>query len=394
MATQKTGERENSNLERFIRVLESAKNLGDNIFDVFPVIFVLTDDNGEILKANRIAQRFFRLTEDQILGRKLDDIVPTEAAPAFAALFGRSDKKSAEQEFETRHRDAQSGDERYTFWNISSASDKYEFGVAVNVIVATDVTQLRKSHERIAAVEKDLLISRTIQNYLLPRQDEFDGENFRLCGHYRAAENVSGDWWWYEEGLNNRLNLILGDVTGHGIGAAMVTAKIASAYYVISHKAPADTSMQDLLTELNSTIWSLNDPLYCMSMFSMSCYPTTNHAELCFCGCNPVLLLHQAAGGQRLLRGGRFLGWEREPLIGFQQIDFLPGDRLFACTDGAFEFTARDGRPFRIKRLFQLVERLAAESPAKACEALIQEIHRERNGRYEDDMSFVILDRK
>lgn len=382
------------NFERFIKVLESAKNLGDGVYDVLPVIFVLTNGFGEVLKANRLAQQFFALPEEDLLGRNLCQLVPKEAAATLTEIFAEKTRASTSmRELETRHTDA-SGEERFTFWNVGSVGPTEELAADIHIVVASDVTLLRKNHQRLVEVDREIAISKAIQDNLLPAASRFENERFRIRGYYRAADSVSGDWWWYELKSDGALNLLLGDVTGHGIGAAMVTAKVASAYSVISRKAKAGAAMKELLEDLNATVSAANDGHSCVSLFGLRCDPATDQAELCFCGCNPVMIARPGAKPTICQQGGRFLGWRQEPMIGQLHVPLLPGDRLFACTDGMFEFKDERGKPFSVRKLFQLVESLGDLDIDALCEALVSRIGAMRGEKYHDDMSFVVVERK
>ena len=381
-------------IEKFIKILESAKNVGDTIFDVFPVIFILTDNHGKILKANRLAQDLLYLAEDRLLGRYLDDVTPESAAREFHAFFRDvAQKPGGKIEFETKGVNRR-GEEQYIFWQVNTIADVKEFPVSLNIIVASDITQLRKGYERIAAIENELEISQAIQNHLLPQRNEFENEYFHVYGYYRAADKVGGDWWWYEVRENDKLHLFLGDVTGHGVGSAMVTAKIASAYSVISRKAAKDASMFQLIEELNASVFWLNDPLHSMSVFGAACDPHAKKAELCFCGSSPILLLSKNRPSRRYLQRSDCVGWREHICIGQDWVEFASQDRLVAFTDGSYEFNDRNGHPFNMRKITKLAEKFADMDAKAACDNLVEEINLARGGSYSDDMSLVIVDRK
>jgi serine phosphatase RsbU (regulator of sigma subunit) len=59
-----------------------------------------------------------------------------------------------------------------------------------------------------------------------------------LVGFYRGAEKCSGDWWWYEHISQDKLWVIVADVTGHGAGPAMLTAAVAMGIWVQQTEQP------------------------------------------------------------------------------------------------------------------------------------------------------------
>ena len=381
-------------LEKFLSILETAKNAGDNVFDVFPVSFILTDDAGKVLKANVLAQQLVAKSEDQILGEKIVNLVPSEIVSDLLAYYQKSAKEGhGALELETKT--IKKGDQdSYTFWQINKIARQSQYRFGLHVIVASDVTEIRRNHQRITAFERDLEVSQAIQRHLLPKVSNFENEHFKVAGYYRAAEKVSGDWWWYEATEPKQLNFLLGDVTGHGLGSAMVTAKIATAYHVLCRNFASHQSMKELLNELNRQIYGLIDPYYSMSMVAAICNAATDEVELCFCAANPVTIFPATGGAQHCLRGGDPVGWKESILIGQQRTAFQSGDRLFAWTDGVREFVGRQGERFTARKLTRLVDQFRHDEPIAACQAIVEAIDHERQSCYGDDMSFVIIDRK
>src|SRR5262249_17813962 len=85
---------------------------------------------------------------------------------------------------------------------------------------------------RLDAVEKDLDVASMVQSWFLPANPVLEGARFSVAGFHRSADRCSGDWWWYEALDDKTLWVIVGDVTGHGAGAAVLTAAVATAIRV------------------------------------------------------------------------------------------------------------------------------------------------------------------
>ncbi len=60
----------------------------------------------------------------------------------------------------------------------------------------------------------------------------------QMFGVYRPADACGGDWWWHEPLSGGRHVVMVGDVTGHGPGPAMVTAAVATAFRVLHRGRP------------------------------------------------------------------------------------------------------------------------------------------------------------
>lgn len=124
------------------------------------------------------------------------------------------------------------------------------------------VTQLKSRTDEL------LELSAAVQTLFLPSRNDFENRKCRLHGFYRAAEKCGGDWWWYKI-HEQRVQIIVGDVTGHGPGPAMMTASIAS-YLRALQSIFGTRQMSDILAALNKQVLDLADGTtqfrHCMSL--------------------------------------------------------------------------------------------------------------------------------
>ena len=81
------------------------------------------------------------------------------------------------------------------------------------------------------AMKKDLEVTHAVQSLILPKQDTFTSDQVKLASFYKAAGQSGGDWWWYDvDKERGVLTIVLGDVTGHGAGPAMISAVVAGIF--------------------------------------------------------------------------------------------------------------------------------------------------------------------
>lgn len=111
-----------------------------------------------------------------------------------------------------------------------------------------------------ARIENEIQIAKLVQDSFFPK-NYISGNGYNVYGLYRPATECSGDWWGILE-QGNRLTIIVCDATGHGVGAALVTAaahstlsslKIESANNYISPKF--------ILNRLNRVICEMNSQI-------------------------------------------------------------------------------------------------------------------------------------
>ncbi|MHC5113867.1 MAG: SpoIIE family protein phosphatase [Planctomycetota bacterium] len=205
----------------------------------------------------------------------------------------------------------------------------------------------RASREKI---ERDLDLARDIQRGLLPKsQPELPG--FDLAGWNQAADKTGGDYFdWLELG-DGRTIMTLADVTGHGIGPALIVA-VCRAYMRASASGEsidlgaAVSRVNDLLHE------DMPDGRFVTAAVGIL-DPARNRMALVSAGQAPMLFYRAATGTLE--------NWDADamplgimPGMSFgdaRTIAFEPGDVLVLTTDGFFEWANADGELFGTERL-------------------------------------------
>jgi hypothetical protein len=191
-----------------------------------------------------------------------------------------------------------------------------------------------------------------------------------------AAKTPGGEMRW-----------ILGDFTGHGLGAAVGTIPIASVFYATARKG---VPMEDTLRTLNDQLKGLLPPgLFCAA------------AVLCLNAERTVLRLWNGGIPPVVVMSGRDGSIRRFPSqhlalsildsasidANFEQIPIAPGDQVFAFSDGLTESADPDGKLFGQD---QVEQALLQAPPERRFEAVTEALQRFRkNAAPGDDVSLI-----
>lgn len=97
--------------------------------------------------------------------------------------------------------------------------------------MAEEVSRLMKETMNKARLENELATVKLVQETLFPASESRIG-NFHVIGHFEPASECGGDWWYYSQ-VGDQLFLWIGDATGHGAPAAMVTSAAKSAATIV-----------------------------------------------------------------------------------------------------------------------------------------------------------------
>lgn len=116
-----------------------------------------------------------------------------------------------------------------------------------------------------ARMESELQTAKTVQETLFPAfQNTF--ENLQIAGHYEPASECGGDWWYYYK-TNNKIILCIGDATGHGAPAALITSAARSAASVTEN---LNLEAHQIMHYLNKAIYDVSRGRVMMDFFSGS----------------------------------------------------------------------------------------------------------------------------
>ncbi|MFK7743202.1 MAG: PP2C family protein-serine/threonine phosphatase [Planctomycetota bacterium] len=253
-----------------------------------------------------------------------------------------------------------------------SARDLALFGaISAQLAISVENARLHADSLAKAKLQKDVEIARRIQQHLLPTvPDDIDGLEVAL--RYEAAEQASGDTYDLVPLRNGRYAIMIGDVTGHGVGAALLTHTVTSA--LRSYLELID-DIADVVARVNQRLVDSVETGNFMSLLLMVVDPKKRHLEYVNAG-HPGVLVCQKDGSRVLEKTGMVLGvvgdqaYEKSPVI-----ELGAGDVLFAHTDGVDEAMSPSREVFGTDRLHALVqEKRLAGAPA---EAVLSEIMRQ-----------------
>jgi len=249
-----------------------------------------------------------------------------------------------------------------------------------------------------ATLEKELEVARVIQESLLPPSTLIDARCLRLRGFFRSASICGGDWWSYAELPGGKVLVVIGDVTGHGVSSAMITAAAKSCCDTLRHVTDGELTVTFLLEELNKTIYEAAQRKFVMTFFATIIDPSTRTITFSNAGHNfPLLFRARPAGPDDppvvpLVTRGNRLGDVVESRFVERTIGYAPGDVLVWYTDGLTEGESADGEAFGEKRLRRSVQGALDRSPDAILERVLQdaEAHFASFARPEDDVTLVV----
>jgi ligand-binding sensor domain-containing protein/serine phosphatase RsbU (regulator of sigma subunit) len=264
---------------------------------------------------------------------------------------------------------------------------------AVSLLFHLQRQRVRRAERegRLAVVERDLELTGAVQSGFLPEHNEINTPRVQLVGLYRPADACGGDWWWHAPLSGGRHVVMVGDVTGHGPGPAMVTAAVATAFRVLLENGLDDVKQG--LEMLNREVLRVAKGKYHMTMAALELEETTGRWVCHSAGAPPILSLDQNGKHKVHFCAGAPLGTEVGFETGRVEGALEPYDRILLYTDGIPEIALSNGTAFGMRRFAQLYERTRGQHLRDAAASIVLHADQSQEGRpQDDDWTFTMIE--
>jgi len=213
----------------------------------------------------------------------------------------------------------------------------------------------------------------------------------QLRGICVPAKDVGGDYYDFLLQADGGLGLVIADVSGHNVGAALLMAETRT---LIRARYGQIGTPRDTLAELNRFFYEdLSRAELFVTMFILEFHPESRRAFYASAGHSPALVWRKSAGEcQRLDAEGLILGVRREFPYELEYIDLLPGDVLLLYTDGVTEAANSANELFGEERLAELLRDSHLLEPQELIERIFQQVRLFTGSHsFNDDVSLVVM---
>ncbi len=263
-----------------------------------------------------------------------------------------------------------------------------------------------------ARIEQEIEVARAIQETLVPPSDAVKCGTLEFAGFYEPAEQTGGDWWTWHELANGKILLVIGDVTGHGIGSAMITAAAKAACDVARYVHGDQVTVTRVLELMNQAIFEAAKRRFVMTCFASIIDTKARTITFANAAHNFPYLFRAGAPGQGwvdasptqagraeprqsefgslMIRGNR-LGDDPASTYEAKTTELRAGDVIVWYTDGIVECEGTTGEEYGEKRFRASVKRASALSASEMRDAISADAHSFFKDRpRKDDITLVV----
>lgn len=282
---------------------------------------------------------------------------------------------------------------RQTLKDLSSAKKNLENKSEELMKVLRREQEIRSELERRNKIMQDELnMAAELQNSLLPRKMP-QIEGFHFDSYYQPTSQLGGDIFDIVQITEDYLGIIIADVSGHGVSAAII-ASMFKALFTRYHQQSRSPAM--VLKSINLEMTSILTRGEFLTAFYMIIHLPTRKAVYANAGHPFPLLLHQPDQGiEELDTKGFFLGVFADTQYFEKEKQLVGGDKLLFYTDGLIEVRSRDSDIYgreRLKEFFLQKQILDSGRDEFIADLMKNVVLFKQNQPFEDDITLVFME--
>lgn len=267
-------------------------------------------------------------------------------------------------------------------------------GNSFNLVSFDEVTheieaQRRAFAEKLEAERRaaqELEIAKQVQARLFP-QNLPSLTTLEFAGLCLPARHVGGDYYDFLELGHERLGLVIGDISGKGIAAALLMANLQANFR--SQCAIALDEPLRLLHSVNQLFCANTADAAFATLFFAEYDNATRRLRYANCGHLPPLLLHSDGSLDRLQATATILGAFKDWDCSLSECQLSPGDALLLYTDGVTESFNPSDEEFGEARLIDTLRRHHHLNSQSLLSAIIDEVRRFSPHDQHDDITLI-----
>lgn len=221
---------------------------------------------------------------------------------------------------------------------------------------------------------KELEMAKRVQGSIIPKEETFPKrDELRFGSYYLAMESIGGDIYDIIRAGRNGYALLMGDVSGHGVPAALITTMVKVSFNTYTHW---NTSTAEVCKKVNEDVCRLiRDLDYYLTAYYGIINLETGEFTYTNASHHPTILYRKRTKAiEKLDSEGFLIGAFEDVNFGEGKVFLEEGDRLLMFTDGIIEAKNDEGEFYEYERLLNYVESNSSLSPKDFVSGLVKDL--------------------
>jgi PAS domain S-box-containing protein len=357
---------------------------------------IISDECPRIVYSNRVFQEMIGRSSEELVGQYVKNLFPPEDVPWLLNRIGLAHMH---------------GHDRFEFYLPQSDGTRLPVIVSARqledpdgrnfaIVTFTDIVEqknaeaeLRRTNllleERERAMEEDLLLAARVQQSLAPKSLKWAAASVET--YYHAARSIGGDYGLVRPG-DDYLTLLVCDVSGHGIGSALVANRI---YSETVSQIEGGAALTPMLQHLNRfVIQSLGDSVMYFTLAAARLSRDGRSMEFSSAGHPPAMIFRRGKLLQLLEPASMILGTFDDAVSHDSSVTHAlePGDRVMLYTDGFTENFDNLRQMLGVKGLSEIAREALHLPLPQMKQQILDRVAAWRYGPATDDMSLILVE--
>lgn len=357
---------------------------------------IINDDCGEIIFANSHYLKMIGLSAEEVIGCKVTDLFPAEDVPALRQHIAHRQREGSDLfEFYLPQRDGSRLPVVVTSRQIEDPD-----GAIFAVVTMTDISAQKRAEmalreanvqleQRHREMEEDLLLAARVQQSLAPGSLVWGGVAVETF--YQPVRTIGGDFGLVAP-RPDYLNLMICDVSGHGIGSALVANRI---YTETMSQIERGVALGPMMQHLNRFVMgNLRSSVFYFTLVAARVNLGARSLEFAGAGHPPGMIVKPGDAPRLLESRSSVLGLLHDAVDAetVEQVPIASGERVILYTDGFTESFNGQEDMLGVEGLSEIVRETALLPLSEMTQEIVNRVAAFRNGPPADDMSLVAVE--
>jgi phosphoserine phosphatase RsbU/P len=266
-----------------------------------------------------------------------------------------------------------------------STIELYGFAVFLCCLGYVAAKRTLERDQQLSSIQQELDVARRIQLSILPTAFSVS-EHFTVAARYLPMTSVAGDFYEFIYTEGGTVGLLIADVSGHGVPAALIASMLKVAIQSQRHHA---ANSDRLLAGVNEALCGNTQNQFVTAAYA---HLDAGRSELCYAAAgHPPLLLLREGQVSRVEENGLILAFLASAIYTSTKRLLLKGDRLLLYTDGIVEAANADEEEFGHERLSSLLQTSVNMTAEEAADLILNTV-RGWSSRQADDLTVLVCD--
>lgn len=361
------------------QAISTSGDLAFSFLQGAPLAIVVANDRGMLVFVNQQATQLFGYSEQELVGQPIDLLIPKSYHERHPELF-----KAYVREPNARvmgvGREVRAIDRQGREFPVEIGLTPIHTNTGMYVVAAVADITIRKH------LEREVTAAKLVQEAMLPKfyPKTID---FEIGGATQFADAAGGDFLDCVVPREGEATLMIGDASGHGFAAALVSVAAKSYLRALTRRYH---DLGELLTHVNQLLLEdLADGRF-VTLFVGQLLAKEGRFRYAGAGHVGYILSGRGELKSQLMSTGPPLGWLQEASYTVGEAAVEPGDYILLMTDGIEESFAEDGGDFGRERIFQTIAQLADQTVPGQAQGILDAVDRFTNGKQHDDMTVLL----